>query len=56
MKNKKEKKSILIGVLLCAVALMGIGYAALASQLDINGTASISSKKMLLIYWQALNI
>lgn len=44
MKNKKEKKSILIGVLLCAVVLMGIGYAALASQLDINGTASISSK------------
>lgn len=44
MKKKNEKKSLLIGVLLIAVVLMSVGYAALASQLDINGTAAISSK------------
>ena len=44
MKKNKEKKNVLIGVLLVAVVLMSVGYAALASQLDINGTAAISSK------------
>lgn len=44
MKKKREKKSILIAVLLVAVVFMSVGYAALASQLDINGTAAIASK------------
>lgn len=44
MNRKREKKNILIGVLLATVVLMSVGYAALASQLDINGTSSISSK------------
>lgn len=44
MNKKRENKNILIGVLLAAVVLMSVGYAALASQLDINGTSSISSK------------
>ena len=44
MNKKHEKKNILIGVLLAAVVLMSVGYAALASQLDINGTSAISSK------------
>lgn len=43
MNKKREKKNVLIGVLLAAVVLMSVGYAALASQLQINGTSSISS-------------
>lgn len=43
MKKKKEKKSVLIGVLLVAMVMMSVGYAALASNLNINGTAAISS-------------
>lgn len=43
MNRKREKKNVLIGVLLAAVVLMSVGYAALASQLQINGTSKISS-------------
>lgn len=42
--KKNKNKNVLIGVLLVAVVMMSVGYAALASQLDINGTAAIASK------------
>ena len=38
-----KAKNIIIGVLLAAVAIMAVGYAALAQTLKINGTASITS-------------
>ena len=38
-----DKKKILIGVLCVLVAIMAIGYALLAQQLNINGIASIDS-------------
>lgn len=37
---KSNKKNILIGALLVAVVAMSVGYAALAQQLTINGSAS----------------
>ena len=43
MTEKKEKKNILIGALLVAIIAMAVGYAALAQQLTINGTAQVSS-------------
>ena len=43
MTEKKEKKNILIGGLLVAIIAMAVGYAALAQQLTINGTAQVSS-------------
>ena len=43
MSEKKEKKNILIGALLVAIIAMAVGYAALAQQLTINGTAQVSS-------------
>ena len=36
-------RNIIIGTLLAAVAIMAVGYAALAQTLQINGTATISS-------------
>ena len=39
----KDKKKIVIGVLCALVAVMAVGYAALAQQLNITGTASIDS-------------
>ena len=41
--NERKKKSILIGALLAVVVLMGIAYAAFASNLTITGTGSVSS-------------
>ena len=41
--TKYQKKNILIGVLLGVVVLMGIAYAAFASNLNITGTTSMSS-------------
>ncbi len=38
-----KAKNIIIGALLAAVAIMAVGYAALAQTLKINGTATISS-------------
>ena len=38
-----KAKNIIIGALLAAVAIMAVGYAALAQTLKINGTASITS-------------
>ena len=38
-----KNKNILIGGLLAIVLVMAVGYAAFATQLNINGTASISS-------------
>lgn len=40
----KDKKNILIGGLLFAIVIMAVGYAAFATQLDINGTATISGE------------
>ena len=39
----KKKKNMIIGGLLAVVFIMSVGYAAFASQLSINGTASTSS-------------
>lgn len=39
-----RNKNILIGGLLAIVCIMGIGYAAFATSLNINGSASVSSK------------
>lgn len=42
MKRKHGKKNVLIGFLIAAILMMSVGYAALASQLDIGGTSSIT--------------
>ena len=46
MKGKKsvmsDKKNILIGVLLLTIVIMAVGYAAFATTLNINGSASIA--------------
>ena len=39
----KNKKTIMIGILCTLVAIMAVGYALLAQQLNINGRASIDS-------------
>ncbi len=42
--NSEHKKYFLVGSLCLAMFLMlGIGYAVLSQQLDINGTAQITS-------------
>ena len=46
--EKKNLKNVLIGALLVIIALMAIGYAALATTLTINGTANITS------HWEVL--
>lgn len=38
----KDKKNIIIGALLFAVVAMSVGYAAFATTLNINGTATIA--------------
>ena len=38
----KKKKNIIIGILIAVIALMGVGYAALAQVLTINGTANVA--------------
>ena len=44
MKSKVSKqKNLLIGGLLAIVLIMAVGYAAFATQLNINGTANIDS-------------
>ena len=43
MSNTKDKKNAIIVSLLIAVVAMAIGYAALSSQLTINGTAEVTS-------------
>lgn len=40
MRNEAKRNGIIIGALLITIALMTVGYAALATQLTINGTAS----------------
>ncbi len=40
MRNDAKRNGVIIGALLITIALMTIGYAALATQLTINGTAS----------------
>ena len=40
----KDKKKIMIAILCTLVAIMAVGYAMLAQQLNINGRASIDSK------------
>ena len=39
----KDKKKLLIGILSILVCIMAIGYALLAQELTINGSASIDS-------------
>lgn len=41
--NSNKGRNIVIGTLLAAVAIMAVGYAALAQTLTINGTATIDS-------------
>lgn len=41
MRNETKRNGIIIGALLITIALMTVGYAALATQLTINGTASM---------------
>ena len=43
MTKKVKQKNLLIGGLLAIVLIMAIGYAAFATQLNINGTANITS-------------
>lgn len=42
MNRKHGQKKVLIGLLIAAVLMMSVGYAALASQLDIDGVSKIS--------------
>ena len=51
MKNlsRRQRNNVIIASLCAVVVLMGIGYAAFASQLRINGTSSISSNFSVLI-------
>ncbi|MBS7020939.1 MAG: hypothetical protein KH135_03605 [Firmicutes bacterium] len=41
--SSNKGRNLIIGTLLAAVAIMAVGYAALAQTLNINGTAAISS-------------
>ena len=43
MRSENKRNSIIIGALLITIALMTVGYAALATTLTINGTATISA-------------
>lgn len=45
MRNEARRNGIIIGALLITIALMTVGYAALATQLTINGTASTGNAK-----------
>ena len=47
--SRRKKNNIIIASLCGVLVLMGIGYAAFASQLKINGTSSISSNFNVLI-------
>ena len=51
MKNlsRRQRNNVIIASLCAVLVLMGIGYAAFASQLRINGTSSISSNFSVLI-------
>lgn len=40
----KDKKNILIGALLFTIVVMAVGYAAFATTLNINGTATIAGE------------
>lgn len=42
MKRKHGQKNLLIGFLIAAILMMSVGYAALASQLNINGVSGIT--------------
>lgn len=42
MKRKHGQKNLLIGFLIAAILMMSVGYAALASQLEIGGISKIS--------------
>ena len=43
-RHESRNKNILIGALLAVVLIMGVGYAAFAQQLTINGDANITSR------------
>lgn len=42
MNRRHGKKNVLIGFLIAAILMMSVGYAALASQLNINGVSGIT--------------
>ena len=42
MRKKKDQKNILIGVLLLAIVIMSVGYAAFAVPLAVTGTSKIT--------------
>src|SRR5574344_1257953 len=42
MKKKRDQRNILIGVLLVAIVIMSVGYAAFATTLTINGTSKVT--------------
>lgn len=44
MNRKHGQKKVLIGLLIAAVLMMSVGYAALASQLEIDGVSKIAGK------------
>ena len=41
-KNMKNRKTVVVAFLLCAVLLLGVGYAALSDTLDITGSADVN--------------
>lgn len=41
-KNMKNRKTVVVAFLLCAVLLLGVGYAALTDTLDITGSADVN--------------
>ena len=38
----KNRKTVIVAFMLCAVMLLGVGYAALTDTLDINGSADVN--------------
>ena len=38
----KNRKTVVVAFLLCAVLLLGVGYAALSDTLDITGSADVN--------------
>ena len=38
----KNRKTVVVAFMLCAVMLLGVGYAALSDVLDIQGTAQVT--------------
>ena len=43
MSKKRDQRNILIGVLLVAIVVMSVGYAAFATTLTVGGTSTITN-------------